>query len=97
MYDLNILPIHLSQGRNLPGSISMQAFAPPRRTDRSRSEDILILSIAFSPEDDIPADVRQKWVSHLSQTFFKTSGSVTSALRGLIETLNLTILERNIR
>ncbi len=97
MYDLNILPIHLSQGRNLPSSVSLQAFAPPRRAARGRSEDVLILSIIFSPEDEIPADIRQNWIKHLGQTFFKTGGSVTSALRSLIETLNLTILERNIR
>lgn len=97
MYDLNILPIHLSQGRNLPGGVSIQAFSPPRRAARGRSEDILIFSIVFTPEDEIPPDVRQNWINHLGQTFFKNSGSVTSALRSLIETLNLTILERNIR
>jgi hypothetical protein len=97
MYDLNILPIHLSQGRSLASSVSLQAFAPPRRAARGRSEDILILSISLSPEDEIPADIRQNWINQLGQTFFKTGGSVTSALRSLIETLNLTILERNIR
>ncbi len=97
MYDLNILPIHLQQGRQLPDTGGLQAFSPPRRAARGRDEDILILSFSFTPADEIPADLKQAWHNHLAHTFFKTSGTVTAALRALIETLNLTIMERNIK
>jgi hypothetical protein len=36
-------------------------------------------------------------LANLVQIFFKTSGSVTSALRVLIDTLNLTMMERNLK
>ena len=97
MYDLNILPIHLRQGRNLPDPIGIQAFSPPRRAARGREEDILILSLNFSDPDGLPDDLIQTWTEHLSYTFYKTGGTVTAALRSLIETLNLTLMERNIK
>lgn len=97
MYDLNILPIHLRQGRSLPDASGIQAFSPPRRAARGREEDVLILSLHFSDPAAISADLVQTWTEHLSHTFFKTGGTVTAALRSLIETLNLTLLERNLR
>jgi hypothetical protein len=97
MYDLNILPIHLQQGRQRPDTGGLQAFSPPRRAARGRDEDILILSLSFEPADEIMTDTRQTWLNHLAHTFFKTSGTVTAALRSLIDTLNLTIMERNIK
>jgi len=53
MYDLNILPIHLRQGRNIPDSTGIQAFSSPRRAARGREEDVLILSLHFSDEDEL--------------------------------------------
>lgn len=97
MYDLNILPIHLRQGRNTPDSTGIQAFSPPRRAARGREEDVLILSLHFSNGDEISNDLVQTWTEHLSHTFYKTGGTVTAALRSLIETLNLTLMERNIK
>lgn len=97
MYDLNILPINLKQGRQLPDMGGLRAFSPSRRPARGRDEDILIISFSFSPADEITADLKQTWHNHLAHTFFKTSGTVTAALRALIETLNLTIMERNIK
>ena len=97
MYDLNILPIHLRQGRNIPDSTGIQAFSPPRRAARGREEDVLILSLHFSDEDELSDDLIQTWTEHLSHTFYKTGGTVTAALRSLIETLNLTLMERNIK
>jgi len=97
MYDLNILPIHLRQGRNTPDSTGIQAFSPPRRPARGREEDVLIVSLHFSNGDEISDDLVQTWTEHLSHTFYKTAGTVTAALRSLIETLNLTLMERNIK
>jgi hypothetical protein len=97
MYDLNILPIHLKQGRQSPDTGGLHAFSPPRRAARGRDEDILILSFSFTPADVITEELKQTWHNHLANIFFKTSGTVTAALRSLIETLNLTIMELNIK
>jgi len=96
MYDLNLIPIHIRQGdlvAQLPG---FYAAAPPRRSARSRAEDKLILSF-FTISEGMSPETQQELLERLSQTFFKTSGSVTAALRTLIETLNLIMLEENLK
>ncbi len=97
MYDLNYLPIHRHQGQPIPQLPGFQMSRPPRRATRSRSEDLLMMSLILKSGDSIPAETQQAWLNRLSQTYFKTSGSVTSALRSLIETLNLTLMEKNLK
>ncbi len=97
MYDLNILPINLQQGRQRPDTGALRAFSPPRRTARGRDDDILILSLSFTPANGVSPELKQTWQDHLAHTFYRTSGTVTAALRTLIETLNLTIMERNVK
>jgi hypothetical protein len=97
MYDLNLIPIHLIEGNphfQLPG---FQAAGPPRRAARSRSEDLLILSLTLGRSDWISPETQQSWLDRLTQVYFKSTGSVTSALRALIETLNLTMMEKNLK
>lgn len=96
MYDLNIIPINLRQGDPIAPSPGFYTAAPPRRAARSRSEDMLILSL-FTSGGGIPAEKQREMLESLAQTFYKTSGSVTAALRTLIETLNLTMLEDNLK
>ncbi len=45
----------------------------------------------------IPAETQQGWLNSLAQDYFRTSGSVTAALRSLIETLNLTLMGKNLK
>lgn len=97
MYDINLLPIKIYQGQQTVATDDFKASAPPRRAARSRSEDLLILSIFFNGENWISSEIHQSWLDNLLQSFFKTSGSVTSAMRTLIETLNLTLMELNLK
>ncbi len=97
MYDLTLIPIHNQQGQPHPHSAGFKAAAPPRRPARSRSDDLLILSLITQSDVEIPPEMQTAWLERLTQVFFKTSGSVTSALRSLIETLNLTLMEKNLK
>lgn len=97
MYDLKLIPIHTQQGQPLQQISGFKAAGPPRRAVRSRSEDLLISSLIIQGDRSISPDVQAAWLDRLSQVFFKTSGSVTSALRSLIETLNLTMMEKNLK
>ncbi|MFW5713586.1 MAG: hypothetical protein ACOCYU_02835 [Brevefilum sp.] len=97
MYDLTLIPIHTQQGRPLQHISGFKAAGPPRRAARSRSEDMLILSLIIQGNNSISPEMQTAWLERLSQVFFKTSGSVTSALRSLIETLNLTMMEKNLK
>lgn len=97
MFDLNLMPIHIHQGQPLSQVSGLYAAGPPRRAARSRSEDLLILSLTTRGNDRISPEVQQSWLENFAQNFYKISGSVTSALRILIETLNLTMMENNLK
>ncbi|MBW6465702.1 MAG: hypothetical protein K0B06_04275 [Brevefilum sp.] len=97
MYDLKLIPIVQAHGKPIPNGSGFLAASPPRRAARSRSEDMLILSFTTSNSERITPELQNAWLANLVQIFFKTSGSVTSALRVLIDTLNLTMMERNLK
>lgn len=97
MYDLNLMPIHTLEGQMFVQLAGLHAAGPPRRAARSRSEDMLIMSLTTRGSEQVSPETSQAWLERQSQVFFKTSGSVTSALRTLIETLNLMIMEKNLK
>lgn len=95
MYDLNIIPINRQRGEVIPDAGGFRAVTAPKRSARGRSDDQLVFF--FSTEArDITAN-QDDWLMRLMETFFKTSGSVTAALRTIIETINLTLLEQNLK
>ena len=98
MYDLNLFPINQQQGKPQAMDTGFLAAIPPRRAVRSRSDDLLVVS--FFTKDvsgRLSPQMVDSWLADLAENFFKTSGSVTSAMRSLIESLNLTILEKNLK
>ncbi len=97
MYDLNLIPISTRYGQQQARWIGFQAFQPPRRAARSRSEDLLILYLTTNADEHISDTMRQAWLDELSQAFYKTGGSVTSALKALVESLNQTLLDGNLQ
>lgn len=97
MYDLNLLPIHLENGQSAADRGGFLAVNAPRRTARGRAEDTLIVILNLAGGASISADIQQGWLNSLAQDYFKTSGSVTAALRSLIETLNLTLMGKNLK
>ena len=97
MYDINLLPLKVHQGQQEFASAGFTASAPPRRSSRSRSEDMLIMSLSFKGDSQVASEIQKTWIDNLIQSFFKTGGSVTSAMRTLIETLNLTLMEKNLK
>lgn len=95
--DLNILPLVRSQGQDqfdLPG---LYAAVPPRRVARGRQMDRLILYLTLEGNAPLSAENQRQLFQRLAQTYYKTPGSVTAAMRNLIESLNQYLLERNLR
>jgi hypothetical protein len=97
MYDLKLIPIHQQEGKPIPQQTGFLAASPPRRAARSRAEDLLIIAFTSNGGDRLSPELQEAWLEKLIDTFFKTSGSVTSALRTMIETLNLTMMEKNLK
>jgi len=77
----------------LPGLL---AVAPPRKTARGREKDSLILYLMLTGNATFSAAELTQLNSKAATSFFQSPGSLTSAMRKAAETINTTLLERNL-
>ncbi len=75
-----------------PGAI---ALPPPRRSARGRDADTFFGLIALSEEQRLSASFYEKLIHEVYTHYFDTGGSVTSALREAIQSMNLLLREAN--
>ena len=68
---------------------------PPKRTARGRNEDILVLLIHFTAENPFPTEKYEKILQKVLDSYYKTAGTVTSALREAASKLNEEVLSFN--
>lgn len=95
MLDLFLLPIHVASGEDqteLPGLLSTAA---PRRCDRTRAGDRLVALLQVCAGPALTPAGMEMLHSKLADTFYRTRGTVTGALRAAAEQVNLTLLEQN--
>ncbi len=97
LFDLNLFPIHYrndQEQNDLPG---LMATSAPRRAARGRTGDQVILYVCLSRTTAFAPGEFKYLLSHLTQTYFQTPGSVTAAMRAVGDSLNHTLMERNLR
>ncbi len=70
---------------------------PPRRVARGREEDRLVIYLTFSGNDPLSYNEYNQTTSQMAERFYKTSGSLTHAIRTVAETLNQSLVDRNLR
>lgn len=68
----------------------------PRQAARGRQDDRLILYLTLMGDAFLTPERQNQLLSRLAQVYYKTSGSVTGALRNVAATLNQYILDRNL-
>lgn len=95
--DLNILPLCRQAGQELPDLPDLYAANPPRRTAHGRATDSLILYLSMAGNAPLSPEQHSQLMTRLSEKFYKTSGSVTAAMRTVADALNLHLLDRNLR
>jgi hypothetical protein len=96
-FDLNLISLTSSideQTAYIPG---LHVAAKPRRAARGRHEDQLILYLCLEGNAPMAPERMEQLLARLSQTYYKTAGSVTAALKHVAEVLNQFLLERNRR
>ncbi|WKZ43145.1 MAG: hypothetical protein QY302_13670 [Anaerolineales bacterium] len=95
-FDLNILPIHRLNGQESADLPGLLALTPARGAARGREKDNLIVYLMLSGNAVFSeADLAQ--VNHrAADVFYKTPGSLTSAMRKVAENINAALLERNL-
>jgi hypothetical protein len=96
-FDLNLLPFYRIKGQEWPQLPGLLAMEPPRRTARGREDDYLVIYLTFSGNDPISVSEYNQTATQMAQRFYQTGGSLTSAIRTVAETLNLSLVDRNLR
>ncbi len=97
MFDLNLISLSYTSGQLQDETPGFYAARAPKRSARGRQEDSLIIFLTLKGSKLLSPQSQTEWLKRLSSVFFKTSGSVTSAMRVVIDTLNVSLLERNLK
>jgi len=96
-FDLNLLPLHRLAGQDQPELPGLFAVTPPRHPARGRDADHLVLYLTVTGDLSLTPEQRTKLLERLAQTYYKSSGTVTAAMKGVAEALNAALLERNLQ
>lgn len=93
MPDLDLITINLENGVERDALPGLAVLKAPRRTARGRENDLLVALF----NGQTAGDTSTAWFSGLLQGYFSTPGTLTFALKTLVENLNLALLERNLK
>ena len=96
-FDLNLLALYRIQGQELPQIPGLLTMLPPKRAARGREEDRLLVYLTLSGNTRFPTAEYNQIVGRITQRFYQTSGSLTSAIRTAAGELNQSLLKRNLR
>ncbi len=95
--DLNLF-LTARQGGGVTSELpDLYAVTPPRRTARGRETDSLIIYLTMTGNSPLSPEAHKQLLEQLAHKFYKTAGSLTAALRTIVEALNLHLLDRNLR
>lgn len=96
MFDLILSSMNLEAGQDrkeLPGLY----VAVPKKAARLRAGDRLILMLSQGGTAPLPSNMLQEIFMRLSETYYASTGSVTSGLKAVAERLNDFLINRNMR
>jgi len=107
MYNVLVLMLLIIPGRFMKHNLELICTNPsalpgffgaaiPKRTARGREEDNLLMLLSQKSGEPLSADLVRKWLENSSAIFYKSSGSVTSAMRAVIFALNGALAEKNL-
>jgi hypothetical protein len=94
-FELTVLPLHRRDGQDrsyLPGLLAVEA---PRRAARGRSGERLVLQLTVPEDSGVGPELQKSLLQDMVNGYFRTSGTVTSALREQAERVNAYFLQKN--
>src|SRR5574341_482654 len=95
-FDLNILPIHRTNGQELASLPGLMAVTPPRKHARGREHDSLILYLMLSGNTTFSTGELKQWMDNAAKLFYQSPGPLTSAMRKAAGSINTMLLESNL-
>jgi hypothetical protein len=97
VFDIQVFPYSLigeQEGSSLAGLFTS---VPPRRAARGRENDQLILLLTLEGSASLPAEAQQEMLEKVAEVYYRTRGTVTHALKTLVEQLNERLVARTMR
>ncbi len=95
--DLQLLPISRIGGQDQASIPGLYTPEVPKRPARGRHADQLILYLEIAGSISISGENTQRLLTNLAKVYYKTPGSVTSAMRKVAEALNEKLLQLNMK
>ena len=87
-FDINLLPMNLSDGRNIGKLSGLFLFtAPSKKVENSRQSDVFIV-LFHVDNTEIPESQMQEWGEVLSSAYFSARGSLTMGVTAAVKVLS---------
>ena len=94
VFDISLLPLNLSEGRNIGELPGLFLYKAPQKSDSSRQSDILIL-LLYNYSEHADAGILKTWADIISNTYFSSRGSITSGMNEAVKKLSAYIRKEN--
>ena len=94
--DLTLLPLYRTNGQEAASMPGLLVTSPPRKTARGREQDRLVVYLLLTGNATISSAEYSKIAADAANVFYQSSGSLTSALRATSDSVNRTVLDRNL-
>jgi hypothetical protein len=91
--DVIVGELTLEDGQRQADVAHMALLTPPRRSNSDRRSETLLVFLDLG--DGAASGLARAMVEHFSRTYWRTSGPVTSALRGAVDAANAHLREEN--
>lgn len=95
MFDLNVLPLNLHSGKDQGDLPGLRITKAPRKCERSRAADILLVFITLIGDAPLASGEIQTWLDGIVEKYYNARGSATMGLRAAAEFLNQLVLKRS--
>jgi hypothetical protein len=97
VFDIHIFTYNVTAGKEEPGLPGLFTAVPPRRAARGREKDLLVLLLNLRGNNGLSSENQTEILEKLAAAYYKTKGTVTYALKAIVEQANERLLARNIR
>lgn len=93
--DLLLSPLYRINGQEPAALPGLLALTPPRRAARGRQQDRLVVYLLLTGTAAFSGAEYRQLMDEAGDRFYKSAGTLTSALRAAVEGVNRLLLERN--
>lgn len=93
--DLTLSPLYRINGQESASSPGLLAMMPPRKTARGREQDRLVVYLLLTGNATFSTAEYMQLASDAATQFYQSAGPLTSAMRAAAESINRSLLERN--